>query len=174
MDSALEGLTNEDSPYEVSPRPSKISDPVSEALSIPRPESALSDKSDSISGEYEHQRADSFEWDESADMVALGDGIGSLSVQTAGIGYMGPQSGNTILRKLQTISGWSIMTDDEPLAYHNPTPQLSEDVMNSFSFCSQCLDAYFRYYHSAYPILHDGQFRAQFMGMWIANPLRWS
>lgn len=127
--------------------------------------SVISDASwDDSDHDYEHQRADSLEWDESVDLATLSDGIGSLSLQSQGIGYMGPQSGNALLRNLQSFSGSSLMSEDESIPFWNSDFQLSDDVLRSSSFAGRCVDAYFKYYHCAYPMMHEGHFRAQLMG----------
>src|SRR5258708_2868954 len=49
----------------------------------------------------EYEDADTLDWDESYSVAAVADGIASLSIEWKGIGYMGHQTGNTLLRKLQ-------------------------------------------------------------------------
>ncbi|PVH68647.1 hypothetical protein DL98DRAFT_564643 [Cadophora sp. DSE1049] len=117
--------------------------------------------------EFELDNADALEWDETADVDSIADGIGSLTVDPKGSGYMGPQSGNALLRYLQSIailfpaldgsSAWN-----EPISSHERIlPPLQP---RSHTFIQQCIDWYFQYYHPAYPILHEGFFRAEFMG----------
>ena len=155
---------SQDQPLDFNSRPNSLT-PVStsEGYLLVKDRNVVSDSSAS-EREYEHERADSLEWDESADLLALADGIGSLSVQTAGIGYMGPQSGNTLLRKLQSMSGWALLSEAELTPDHNNEIQVPEQILESSAFFNKCVDAYFRCYHTAYPILHEGYFRAQVMG----------
>lgn len=105
------------------------------------------------------------EWDESPSVVSVADGIGSLSFQTRGTGYMGPQSGNALLRSLQPFYGSLHTTHDVDAAYWDTDAQLGEQTLRSSAFSSRCVDAYFKYYHHAYPVLHEGEFRAQWMGV---------
>jgi transcriptional regulatory protein GAL4 len=116
--------------------------------------------------ELELERADALEWDESADLAAIADGIGSLSVDRKGTGYMGPQSGNALLRYLQSISTFFPSSEDDfNVQWHDaPKPGFAEDVFMPAAFSNLCVDWYFKHFHSAYPILHEGFFRAQFMG----------
>lgn len=119
-----------------------------------------------IKGELDKE--DTLEWDETADFQTLTDGIGSLSVDPKGSGYMGPQSGNALLRYLQSISNFFPGPEDDQnddrgfLNNHQLPPPQERLASSTFTHC--CIDWYFKYYHSAYPILHEGFFRAQSMG----------
>ncbi|PSK53756.1 Cutinase transcription factor 1 alpha [Elsinoe australis] len=119
--------------------------------------------SSEIDPEVEYESADLFEWDESADVPARADGIGSLSLQSAGAGYMGPQSGNAILRKLQHIRGSPLPEEYVPIEA-SAQVAVPEETLKSTWFMNDCVDNYFKYYHPAYPILHEGTFRAQYFG----------
>lgn len=112
----------------------------------------------------EYEDAETLDWDESVDTIAKTDGIGSLSTEWKGIGYMGPQTGNTLLRKLQSISVLYLSPEDEISIDHSPSTRLPQDVLNSSRFSDQCINWYFAHFHCAYPILHEGYFRAQLMG----------
>ncbi len=109
------------------------------------------------------QRAESLEWDESSGLAVTADGIGSLSLNHRGTGYMGPQSGNALLRTLQASSMLLRTTNTQP-SQLSPEPEFSEHIIQSPAFCNQCLDYYFKYYNTAYPILHEAYFRAQYSG----------
>lgn len=115
--------------------------------------------------ESEYEGVDTLDWDETDDVAAAADGIGSLSMNTKGIGYMGPQSGNALLRKLQSISILYFTPYDDLTLQRSPEPGVPDHIIKSPQFINQCIDWYFRYYHCAYPILHEGHFRAQLMGM---------
>jgi transcriptional regulatory protein GAL4 len=123
----------------------------------------------------EYEDAETLDWDESVDTVTRTDGIGSLSTEWKGIGYMGPQTGNTLLRKLQSISVLYLSPEDEISIDHSLHTRLPEDVLNSSRFSDQCINWYFTHFHCAYPILHEGYFRAQLMGkihLSILEPLK--
>lgn len=113
----------------------------------------------------EYEGADTLDWDESSDVAGAADGIGSLSVSSKGIGYMGPQSGNALLRKLQSISILYFTHYDDLTPQQSPQPSIPDHVLKSKQFTNQCVEWYFQFYHRAYPILHEGHFRAQLMGM---------
>lgn len=118
--------------------------------------------------ETESERAERFEWDESCDFDSITDGMGSLSVDPKGAGYMGPQSGNALLRFLQSLAAFF------PLPQYNSNKALEsralsdsavpEHSLSSSTSVDRCFEHYFKFYHSAYPILHEGVFRAQYMG----------
>lgn len=118
----------------------------------------------------DYEDANSLDWDESVDVAAAADGIGSLSMNPKGIGYMGPQSGNALLRKLQSISVLYFTPCDELTLQQSPQPGVPEHILRSPQFVNQCIDWYFQYYHCAYPILHEGHFRAQLMGNDHSSP----
>lgn len=113
------------------------------------------------------------EWDESSDMTAVADGIGSLTVHERASGYMGPQSGTALLRYLHSVSNF-LAKDGSDWA-RSPLPPPAQNVcalqgqLPSSAFQRQYLDWYFEYFHTAYPLLHEGCFRAQYMGMPIQD-----
>ena len=150
----------ESAPSDASPEQNQIPSP--EQLEVARDPG---DSSAKVDQEPEIEQLTSYEWDESADLASLADGIGSLSLHPKGVGYMGPQSGNALLRSLQPFYGSLLTTDDEYASYWNTDAQLGEQTLKSSAFSSRCVDAYFKYYHHAYPILHEGEFRAQWMGV---------
>lgn len=114
--------------------------------------------------EAEQGDNDALSWDETEELAEAADGIGSLSVSSKGIGYMGPQSGNALLQNLQSASMLYFSPYDDLTPDHDHIAELPEHILGSASFASQCIDWYFRYYHTAYPLLHEGCFRAQRMG----------
>ena len=72
--------------------------------------------------EVESEQADSLDWDESAGFASAGDGIGSLSMSRRGVGYMGPQSGNALLKNLQSIYTLMFPSPEPETAVQNPQP----------------------------------------------------
>ena len=117
---------------------------------------------DENGSDMEDESADVFEWDESADTPSATDGFGSLSLRSAGTGYMGPQSGNAILRKLQSIRG-SPIVEDAVVADDNHHVGVAATTLTATWFMNDCVDNYFKYYHPAYPLLHEGVFRGQIL-----------
>lgn len=114
----------------------------------------------------EYEDAETLAWDESTATHTAADGIASLSMNWKGIGYMGPQTGNTLLRKLQSISILYLpVSDDDTTLRSSLQITLPDNVLKSSHFANQCIEWYFNHYHCAYPILHEGQFRAQLMGI---------
>lgn len=117
--------------------------------------------------ELEFETIESLEWDESLDLNAVADGIGSLSLLRKGSGYMGPQSGIALLKYLQSIG--KLLADDES-TYEQTAHTSSVDAFlfdataDTAGYRQQCIDWYFGHYHCAYPLLHEGYFRAQVMG----------
>ncbi|KAH6679025.1 fungal-specific transcription factor domain-containing protein [Halenospora varia] len=94
--------------------------------------------------EGELDKEDTLEWDETADFQTLTDGIGSLSVNPKGSGYMGPQSGNALLRYLQSISNFFPGPEDdqnddrEPLNNHQLLIPQEHLASSTFTHC--CID----------------------------------
>lgn len=141
-----------------------------EALSsrITRSPGSNGDADTSVVAADELETSDAYQnldWDESQNTVSLATGRGSLSVQTHGLGYMGFQSGNALLRTLQPFHGVLLTDAIEDANYWASDVQLGEQTLRSSAFSSRCVDAYFKYYHHMYPILHEGEFRAQWMGV---------
>lgn len=126
---------------------------------------ANDEPSSDSSPDSEYENAETLNWDESVDTTAgATDGIGSLSTSWRGIGYMGPQTGNTLLRKLQSVSVLYLNHDEDFSQRSSPQPELPDHVLESSQLANKCIDWYFKYFHCAYPILHEGYFRAQLMG----------
>lgn len=121
-------------------------------------------ESHTVLGVDDLEGADALEWDESTELTLTADGIGSLSLDQTGTGYMGPQSGNALLRTLQRSSMLLRSPNNAQVPALSPEPQISAQVILSTTFESKCLDYYFRYFNNAYPILHEGYFRAQYSG----------
>lgn len=117
----------------------------------------------------EDDKWDTLEWNEIRNLRISSDGIGSLTVDPKGSGYMGPQSGNALLRYLQSIANFFPNADE---THDGDQDQLgiqglltAREPPSSQMFAQSCIDWYFKHFHSAYPILHEGYFRAQNMGV---------
>lgn len=120
----------------------------------------------------EPSNAEDYEFDESQDFGNFTDGMGFLTVDPRKAGYTGPQSGIAALKFLQSLPLYI------PLSSFVPTSSLDDDVSEASAstplgkqtgILSQHLDDYFAFYHPAYPILHEGTFRARVSGA-LAKP----
>ncbi|OOF96769.1 hypothetical protein ASPCADRAFT_167898 [Aspergillus carbonarius ITEM 5010] len=119
----------------------------------------------------EPNNAEDYEFDESQDFDNSTDGMGFLTVDPHKAGYTGPQSGIAALKFLQSLplylpltsfSPSSSLDDDDEGASAGAIQQRRQDVL-------RYLDDYFAFYHPAYPILHEGTFRARVSGA-LAKP----
>ncbi|KAF4980055.1 hypothetical protein FDECE_17952 [Fusarium decemcellulare] len=117
--------------------------------------------------EPEMDTMEALEWDETLELGTLADGIGSLSFQARPSGYMGPQSGNALLKYLQSVSNFLSDTEPELLngspSFLREGPGELQSRVTSSAFQRSCVDWYFDHFHKAYPLLHEGFFRAQQM-----------
>lgn len=103
--------------------------------------------------------AGDFDWDERAvraDQNRNGDGMASLAERN---GYMGVTSGTALLRMARENSEEPAQV--ETLHSMEATPPIP--ALYSLAQLEPFVDAYFRTYHSSYPIVHEPTFRAQFM-----------
>lgn len=121
-------------------------------------------------GIAEPSNAEDYEFDESQDFDNSTDGMGLLTVDTRKAGYTGPQSGVATLKFLQSLPLYI------PLSSFVPTSSLDDDpsdfaplVAGKQVEVSRYLDDYFAFYHPAYPILHEGTFRARVSGKFSFN-----
>ncbi|KAL4870825.1 fungal-specific transcription factor domain-containing protein [Aspergillus spectabilis] len=117
---------------------------------------------------------DDFEWNEATSASAsrrrqgCADGMASLPTEKAESGYLGTSSGSTLLKTIPAIlpesTGSGVAEQDHDLptnAHQLETPALSEHINNSVVL-DGLIDAYFMYYHSSYPILHESTFRQMY------------
>ncbi|KAH8434471.1 uncharacterized protein LDX57_012116 [Aspergillus melleus] len=115
------------------------------------------------SGITEHSNAEDYEFDESQDFDNSIDGMGFLTVDPHKAGYTGPQSGIAALKFLQSLPLYL------PLNSINTPSSLDEDGLPTASqpieVLNRYIDEYFSLFHPAYPILHEGTFRARVSGM---------
>lgn len=111
----------------------------------------------------EHSNSEDYEFDESQDFDNSIDGMGFLTADPHKAGYTGPHSGIAALKFLQALPLHlpldhmrtpSCLDGDESLEV---SAQAAETV-------SRYIDDYFSLYHPAYPILHEGTFRARVSG----------
>lgn len=122
-----------------------------------------------------------FEWDESSarsptvaplghssseapdEAELIGDGMATLAVDETQGAYFGVASGAALLRAIDPVA-----------AQHSPRPnralrtsargssELPMQISSRRLVTNALVDAYFRYYHVSYPILHEPTFRAQY------------
>ncbi|KAL5050235.1 hypothetical protein BDW71DRAFT_173446 [Aspergillus fruticulosus] len=117
----------------------------------------------------EHSNAEDYEFDESQDFDNSTDGMGFLTIDPHKAGYTGPQSGVAALKFLQSLPLYI------PLGGFIPASSLDDDdicesgLPRKQSEVARYLDDYFTFYHPAYPILHEGTFRARVSGA-LAKP----
>ncbi|KAL2833268.1 fungal-specific transcription factor domain-containing protein [Aspergillus cavernicola] len=117
----------------------------------------------------EHSNAEDYEFDESQDFDNSTDGMGFLTIDPHKAGYTGPQSGVAALKFLQSLPLYI------PLSSFIPTSSLDDDDISDSgpprkqAEVARYLDDYFAFYHPAYPILHEGTFRARVSGA-LAKP----
>ncbi|KKK24896.1 hypothetical protein ARAM_000130 [Aspergillus rambellii] len=117
----------------------------------------------------EHSNAEDYEFDESQEFDNSTDGMGFLTIDPHKAGYTGPQSGIAALKFLQSLPLYI------PLSSFNPASSLDDDDLADSGLprkrgeISRYLDDYFAFYHPAYPILHEGTFRARVSGA-LAKP----
>ncbi|KAL4870662.1 hypothetical protein BDV12DRAFT_184287 [Aspergillus spectabilis] len=108
----------------------------------------------------EHSNAEDYEFDESQDFDNSTDGMGFLTIDPHKAGYTGPQSGVAALKFLQSLPLYI------PLSSFIPASSLDDDDISDSglprkqSEVARYLNDYFTFYHPAYPILHEGTFRA--------------
>ncbi|KAL5592663.1 hypothetical protein FOBRF1_013689 [Fusarium oxysporum] len=115
----------------------------------------------------EWSNAEDYEFDESQDFDNTTDGMGSLITEPGKVGYTGPQSGVAALKFLQTLHLY--IPADQPTLFPLDDPDSRSTSEASPVSISQYINNYFRIYHSSYPILHEGTFRARLSGA-LAKP----
>lgn len=114
----------------------------------------------------EHSNAEDFEFDESHDFDNGIDGMGFLTTEPSKAGYTGPQSGIAALKFLQSLPlsmPISNMNEGDPLDYIGESEDLDSQDPGGEEVDRYTND-YFLLYHPAYPLLHEGTFRARVSG----------
>ncbi|KAH7193987.1 fungal-specific transcription factor domain-containing protein [Fusarium flagelliforme] len=115
----------------------------------------------------EWSNAEDYEFDETQDFDNTTDGMGSLITEPGKVGYTGPQSGVAALKFLQTLHLY--IPADQPTLFPLDDPDSRSTSEASAADISRYIDDYFKIYHSSYPILHEGTFRARLSGA-LAKP----
>ncbi|KAK4892813.1 hypothetical protein LTR27_008727 [Elasticomyces elasticus] len=127
-----------------------------------------------------------FEWDESEvrspvatsqlqqdvasspsnDSEAVGDGMATLAIDDSQSAYFGDASGAALLRVMDLgTSPQPSKRRTAPRTDRHVARELSDVYMQPSSkrlITDNLIDAYFRYYHVSYPIIHEPTFRAQY------------
>ncbi|UKZ55908.1 hypothetical protein TrVGV298_009732 [Trichoderma virens] len=101
----------------------------------------------------------SFEWDERNGQPGgqkFVDGMGSLTSDVDGSGYLGVASGAALLRM---TAGHK----EHRSGTASPRASIIPFAITSLSALDGYIDDYFSLYHRSYPIIHEATFRAQFM-----------
>ncbi|KAI0158360.1 fungal-specific transcription factor domain-containing protein [Xylariaceae sp. FL1272] len=112
--------------------------------------------------------AEDYEFDESHDVEGSIDGMGFLTADPHKAGYTGPQSGIAALKFLRSLPPYL------PITYSSPLTVPDDQEVPEVSCLTQAdvnryIDEYFSLFHIAYPILHEGTFRARVSGA-LAKP----
>lgn len=115
----------------------------------------------------EASNAEDYEFDELQDFDNTTDGMGFLIAEPGKAGYMGPQSGVAAVKFLQSLRLYSPISSTSATSLDEPDMNLP---VASSTAISRYMNDYFSIYHTAYPILHEGTFRARVSGMCSANP----
>jgi hypothetical protein len=116
----------------------------------------------------EPTNAEDYEFDESLDVEGSIDGMAFLTAGPHKAGYTGPQSGIAALKFLQSLPPYLPILYASPLS--NPDDQdIPEASSQASATITHYIDEYFSLYHPAYPILHEGTFRARVSGKLCNN-----
>ncbi|GES65353.1 C6 transcription factor [Aspergillus terreus] len=111
------------------------------------------------------QQADGFDWTENKITVGdLTDGMAALSIKPEGTGYFGASSSVVPLRALYK-HGFDLNFPDQMRHVGHEGVPLKSQLLNSApsGLVEQTfMDAFFLNYHTSYPFIHEGTFRAQF------------
>lgn len=124
---------------------------------------------DSTTSPAEQRNAEDYEFDESEDFNEAIDGMGFLTLESQKSGYTGPQSGIAAMCFLRSLpNDLELVQDVEPSAYPAdsiPSHKSSPTAVN----IDETINDYFALFHPAYPLLHEGLFRAQMAGRLTSN-----
>ncbi|KAL2009100.1 hypothetical protein VTN00DRAFT_7294 [Thermoascus crustaceus] len=112
------------------------------------------------------QQADGFDWAEKELTLSdLTDGMAALSIKPEGAGYFGASSSVVPLRALRE-HGFDLNIPHKARSnVATPNVPLKAQLLNSApsGLVEQAfMDAYFLNYHTSYPFVHQGTFKAQF------------
>ncbi|KAJ4355486.1 uncharacterized protein N0V89_003502 [Didymosphaeria variabile] len=115
----------------------------------------------------EASNAEDYEFDESQDFDNTTDGMGFLVAKPGKAGYMGPQSGVAAVKFLQSLHLYGPFPDAGMTSLDSA--DMESLPVASTADATQYMNDYFSIYHTAYPILHEGTFRARVSGA-LAKP----
>ena len=110
----------------------------------------------------EASNAEDYEFDESQDFDNTTDGMGFLVAEPNKAGYMGPQSGVAAVKFLQSLRLHTPISSTSTTSLDEPDTNLP---VASTADIAKYMNDYFAIYHTAYPVLHEGTFRARVSGM---------
>lgn len=110
----------------------------------------------------EFSNAEDYEFDESQDFDNSTDGMGSLVMEPGKVGYTGPQSGVAALKFLQTLHLYIPIHGRMPFSLDEPDSRSIPEA--SPADIARYINDHFAIYHTAYPLLHEGTFRARVSG----------
>ncbi|KAK9320935.1 fungal-specific transcription factor domain-containing protein [Lipomyces orientalis] len=132
---------------------------------------------------------DDFEWDEpfisdSTQGRPTQDGMGTLELDRRESGYLGRSAGASLMRVVNKLLGYRSCTSDDGASPHDirrrksseeqrvyvcqqypDAALLAEQQLASVAVRDVLVDSYFRTFHPMYPILHEGNFRDQYLRM---------
>lgn len=122
--------------------------------------------SDPDVGNAEYSNAEDYEFDESDDFNETIDGMGFLTVGPRKSGYTGPQSGIAAIRFLRSLPTEGHLEHEEPAVGVSPSDSVNshEPALNAVNI-DEMVNDFFTLFHPAYPLLHEGLFRARMAGM---------
>ncbi|ANB15131.1 galactose-responsive transcription factor GAL4 [Sugiyamaella lignohabitans] len=112
------------------------------------------------------EEADGFDWiEEDVWGNDLSDGMAALSINPQGTGYFGIASGSVLLRALK-IDPWDLtvpprQTDQDT---RDPTISKLDTALVGGYMTNTIVDAYFTFYHTSYPFMHEETFRSIYEG----------
>ena len=104
-----------------------------------------------------------YEFDESQDKAESIDGMGFLASGASQAGYIGPQSSIAALKLLRVTSSAEPTGKVTEPSHRSTLSGVAGGPRQTTSTDSFITD-YFTYYHPAYPLLHEGLFRARLAG----------
>lgn len=110
----------------------------------------------------EASNAEDYEFDESQDFDNTTDGMGFLVAEPGKAGYMGPQSGVAAVKFLQSLHLYAPFASSSRFSLDEPDTRSLP--VASTSDVTRYMNGFFSIYHTAYPILHEGTFRARVSG----------
>lgn len=107
--------------------------------------------------------ADGFDWiEEELKGNELTDGMAALSINPQGTGYFGLASSSVLLRALR-VTSWDVPLT--PVMGDNMDDFFRSDFLASKMICDTMVDAFFKFYNSSYPLIHEPTYRAQYEGI---------